>query len=191
LLEMSEMRPLYALLPHPNIAGVEAQVVARRAGAEYHHAAALHDQAGDRERRLAGMLEHDIDVALAGDVPDRLAKPARFLDPAVVCGGTYLRHRAPAGKLLAVDGALGAQLHHVIALALVRDDADRIGPRGRRKLHAEDAETARGAPDQHMIARFHGVGRMTEQHPIGGRKRQRITGRLLPAQVWRLGHELA
>src|SRR5499426_643472 len=45
LLEVSEMRALHALLPHPHITRVEGEVVARGAGTEHHHAAALHDQA--------------------------------------------------------------------------------------------------------------------------------------------------
>src|ERR1700730_18394815 len=77
LLEMREMRALHALLAHPDIARVESDVVARGAGAEHDHAAALDDEARHRERRLAGMLEHDVDVALAGDVPDRLAEAPR------------------------------------------------------------------------------------------------------------------
>ena len=81
---MREVRALDALLPHPDIARVEGDVVARGAGAEHHHAAALDHQARHRERRLAGMLEHDVDVALAGDVPDRLAEAARLFHPGVV-----------------------------------------------------------------------------------------------------------
>src|SRR5262249_61132926 len=84
LFEMGEMRALYAFLPHPDITRVEGEIVARGAGAEYHHAAALHDQAGDREGRLAGMLEHDVDIALPRDVPNRLAEPTPLLHPAVL-----------------------------------------------------------------------------------------------------------
>src|SRR5262250_90818 len=154
LLEVGEMRALYALLSHPHIARVEGDVVARGAGAEHHHAAALHDQAGDRERRLAGMLEHDIDVTLAGDVPDRLTELAGLLDPGVVVRRADLRHLAPAGKLLAVDYAFGTQLHHVVALAFIRDDADGVGAGSSRELHAENAEASGGAPHQHMVARL-------------------------------------
>src|ERR1700759_569668 len=62
LLEMSEMRALNALLPHPDEARVESEIVPRRAGAEDHHAAALDHEARDRKRLLARMLEDDIDV---------------------------------------------------------------------------------------------------------------------------------
>src|SRR5262249_61754108 len=103
---MREVRALHPLLPHPDIARIEGDVVAGGAGAEHDHTAALHHQAGDRKRRLAGMLEYDVDVALAGDVPDRLAEFARLFHPAVVFGGADLRHRAPAGEVRAVDPAL-------------------------------------------------------------------------------------
>ena len=77
-MQVGEVRALHALLVHPQIAGVHRQVVARGAGADDDHAAALHDEHRDRERRLAGMLEHAVDVvALAGDLPDRRAELAR------------------------------------------------------------------------------------------------------------------
>src|ERR1700692_78581 len=102
---MGKMRALDALLPHPDIAGVEGDVVARGAGAKHHHAAALDDQTGDRKRRFARMLEHDVDVFLAGDVPDRLAEAARLLDPGIVFRSADLGHLAPALDLTAVDDA--------------------------------------------------------------------------------------
>src|SRR4029079_11441630 len=105
---MGEMRALDALLPHPDVARVERDVVARGAGAEHHHAAALDHQARHRKSRLAGMLEHNVDVALAGDVPDRLAELPRLLDPVGVFGRADLRHGAPALELLAVDDAARA-----------------------------------------------------------------------------------
>ena len=45
LLEMREVRALDALLPHPDVARIEGDVVAGGAGAEHHHAAALDHQA--------------------------------------------------------------------------------------------------------------------------------------------------
>src|SRR5262249_44167426 len=110
LFQMREVRALDALLPHPNIARIEGDVVAGRAGAEHNHAAALDHEARHRKRRLARMLEHDVDVALARDVPDRLAEAARLLDPGVVIGRADLRHRAPAFELAAVDHTLGAEI---------------------------------------------------------------------------------
>src|SRR4051794_24280478 len=98
------------------------------------------------------MLEYRVDVLLAGNVPDRLAELARFLRPLRIFRRVDRRHLAPTLEVLAVDDAARAERHHVIALGFVRDDADRIGASGRAKLHAEDAEAAGGAPDQHVVA---------------------------------------
>src|SRR5216684_4393351 len=97
------------------------------------------------------MLEHRIDVQLAGDIPDRLAEFARLPDPAVVFRRANLRHLAPAVEVLAIDNALGPEFEHILPLALVRDDADGVGARCRADLHAEHPEAARSAPDQHVI----------------------------------------
>ena len=87
LQEVGEVRALHALLVHPQIARVHGEVVARGAGADHHHAAALDDQHRDRKRRRARMLEHEVDVvALAGDLPDGGAELARLLEPGVVLG---------------------------------------------------------------------------------------------------------
>ena len=137
------------------------------------------------------MLEDGIDVTLAGDVPDCLTKPACLLDPFVVIRRSDLGHHAPAGKVLAVDDTLGAELHHVIALALIGHDADGIGAGGSGELHAEHAEPARGAPYQHVIARFKDVGRVPEQHAVGGCQRQHVAARLFPGQMRWLRHQLA
>src|SRR5215211_1290591 len=190
LLEVREMRALYALLPHPHVARIEGDVVPGGPGAEHHHAAALHHETRDREGLLARMLEHDVHVALAGNVPDRLAELARLLHPGVVFGRIHLGHRTPAGELLAVDGAFGAQAHHVFTLALVRDDADRVGAGGGGELHAEHAKPARAAPHQHVVAGLERVRCMAEQHAVGGGKRERVAGRFLPGEVLRLWHQL-
>src|SRR5205085_12129758 len=140
LLEGREMRALDALLPHPHIARVERDVVAAGAGAEHHHAAALDHEGRDRKSLLARMLEYDVDVAFARDFPNRLAELARLAHPGVVLGRVHPGQLAPAIEVAAVDDALGAELHDVIALALVGHDADGIGARRGRKLHAENAE---------------------------------------------------
>ena len=188
---MGEVRALDALLPHPDIARVERDVVAGGAGAEHHHAAALDHQRRDRERLLARMLEHDVDIALAGDVPDRLAELARFLDPQIVFRRADLGHRAPAIEILAVDHALGAELHDVVALGLIRHHADRVGARGGGKLHAEHAEPTRRTPHQHVVAGLERVRRVAEQHAVRGRQRERVTGRFFPGEVLGLRHQLA
>src|SRR6185312_9146013 len=106
LFQVCEMRALNALLPHPDVTRIERQIVAGGAGAEHDHPAALHDEAGDRERRLAGMLEDDVDVALSGDLPDRLAEAARLFGPGIVFVRADLRHLTPAIEILAVDESL-------------------------------------------------------------------------------------
>src|SRR5690349_15129385 len=98
------------------------------------------------------MLEHDIDIALAGNVPDGLAELARLLHPIVVLGRVDGRHLPPAIEVLAVDHALGAEAEHVIALGLVRDHADRVRARSGTKLHTENTETARAAPYENIVA---------------------------------------
>src|SRR5882762_4798928 len=112
------MAALDALLAHPYEARVHREVVAGGAGAEHHHAAALHDEARDREGLLAGMLEHEVDVvALAGVLPDGGAELAALLH---VLGVALLvvdvGQLAPAVEVVAIDDALGAEAHHEIGL---------------------------------------------------------------------------
>ena len=57
-------------------------------------------------------------------------------------------------------------------------------------MHAEHAETAGSAPDQHIVAGLEDVRRMAEQHAIGGGQRQRVAGGFFPGQMRRLAHEL-
>ena len=152
----------------------------RRAGAEHHHAAALHDEAGNRERLLARMLEHRVDVLLLGDVPDRLAELAGLRHEGVVLGRIDLRQLPPAIEVLAVDDALGAERHHELALCFVRDDADGVGAGRRAKLHAEHAQSPRCAPDENVVARLQSMRLMAEQHAIGGCERERIATRSPP-----------
>jgi len=58
---------------------------------------------------VASPGEHDVDVVLAGDVPDRLAELAGFLDPGVVFRRADLGHLTPTGKILAVRVWSGRQ----------------------------------------------------------------------------------
>ena len=110
LLQVGEVGALHPLLPHPEIARVEGEVVAGGAGADHDHAALLHHEDRDRERRLARVLEDDVDVALAGDVPDRLAEARASLSHSSYSGVPTFGICAPALELLAVDHALGAEL---------------------------------------------------------------------------------
>src|SRR5205823_7068436 len=114
------MRALDALLVHPQITRIHGEIVARSAGTDHHHAAALDDEYRYREDRLARVLEHHIDiVAFAGYRPDGLAEIAHAFDPFIVLGRADLRHLSPAGEILAVDDALGAERHDEIALVII------------------------------------------------------------------------
>src|SRR3569832_276111 len=98
------------------------------------------------------MLEHDVDILLASDVPDGLSELARFLEPRVVLGRADLWHLAPTVEVFAVDDALGAEVAHVLRLALVRLFGDCVRAGGGDELNTKHAEAARGAPDQHVVA---------------------------------------
>ena len=97
----------------------------------------------------------------------------------------------PAVEILAVDDALGAEREHVVALGFIGNDADRIGAGGRAELHAENAEPAGSAPDEHIVAGLQAMRLVAEQHAIGGGQRQRIAGALLPGEMLGLLHQLA
>src|SRR5689334_18924151 len=138
LQQIGEVRALNALLAHPDIARIEGDVVAGGAGAEDDHAAALHDETRYRESGFAWVFEHHVDiVALAGDVPDRLAEFARFFGPSVIFRRTHFGHRAPAIEILAIDDAFGAERHDEVAFALVAEDADGIGAGDGAELNRE------------------------------------------------------
>src|SRR5262249_40923451 len=119
LLEMREVRALNTLLAHPDVARIECEIVAGSAGAEYDHAAALHDETGHRKRLFARMLEHNVDIPLACDVPDPLAEAARFLRPVIELRRIHRWHLAPALEILAIDDTLGAKIEDVFDLRVV------------------------------------------------------------------------
>ena len=56
------MRADDLLLPHPEVADVEVEVVAGGGGADHHLAERLHDEDRRREGRLSDVLEHDVRV---------------------------------------------------------------------------------------------------------------------------------
>src|SRR6185312_1712290 len=183
---------LNALLAHPHITRIESDVVTGGSRAEDDHAAALHDQARDREGRFAWVLEHHVDVvALAGDLPDRLAEFARFLGPRVIFRRADGRHLAPALEILAVDDALGAQRQNEFTLGLIGDNADGVRARHRAKLNRERTQSARRTPDQHVMARTQDVRAMAEKHAICRCERQRVASRFFPRQMLGTLHELA
>src|SRR5690606_518858 len=144
------------------------------------------------ECRLARVLEDEIDIiALAGDVPDRLAEVANLLEPGVILRRADLRHFAPAVEVLAVDDALGAELHDEVTLVVVRYDADRVGSRRGTELNGHGAEPTRGTPHEDIVPGPQDIGAMAEQHAIGRGESQRVAGAFLPGQVPRALHQLA
>ena len=177
------MAALDALLAHPQEAGVHGQVEARGAGADGHHAAALDQEHRDRERRLAGVFEHQVDVAIAGDLPDGLTELARLLHVVAELGPVDLGQLAPAVEVVAVQDVLGAHRQHELALVLAGHHADGVGAGHGGQLHGEDAQAPRRAPDQHVLAGLQLMRLVAEQHPVGGGERQGVAGRLFPGQV--------
>ena len=191
LLQVGKVGALQTLLVHPHIAHVEGAVEAGGAGADHDHAALFANQRGDGERGLTRVLEHHVHiVALAGEFPDGLAELAGLFQPRVVFGAVHRGQLAPAVEVLAVDHALGALIHHELALALVRDHADRVGANGVGELDRVGAEATGGPPDQNVLARLQLMGVMAKQHPVGGGQRQRIAGSLFPSQVLGARHQL-
>src|SRR5215510_15820862 len=126
------------------------------------------------------MLEDDIDVAFPGDIPDRLAETACFFRPLGEFRRVYRRHLSPTLVVLAIDHAFGAEVEDVLDLRLIRNDADGVGAGPGNKLDTEHAEASGGSPYQNVVAGLERVRRMPEQHPICGRERERVAGRLLP-----------
>src|SRR5579871_51353 len=138
------------------------------------------------------MLEYHVDiVALAGDIPDRFAELAGFLEPAVVFGRADFRHLAPAVELFAVDHAFGAKREDEFAFAFVGNHADRVRARHRAELNGERAKAAARAPDENVVAGPQDVRTMAKEHPIGGCKRERVTGRFFPSEMLGPFHQLA
>ena len=101
-----------------------------------------------------------------------------------------VRHHAPMEKFLAIDDALGAELHAEVDLAIVADDADRNSAFGLDDLNRHASEPARRAPNQHDVVVAHGVRRPSHQHAIRGRAHQRRAGGFFPGEMLRLRHTL-
>ena len=65
-----------------------------------------------------------------------------------------------------------------------------LAPAVLHQLDGDRAKAARGAPDQHVLARLQHVRAVAEQHPVGGGQRQRVAGALFPGQVLGARHQL-
>ena len=68
------------------------------------------------------------------------------------------------------------------------DHPDRVSAGGGAQLRGEDAQPARGAPDQHLVAGLEVA--LVDQHAVGREVGEAVGGGLLPGQVLRLGQEL-
>ena len=123
-----------------------------------------------------------VDFARAGS--QIAAEAARFLGQSLYSGVLTLG-TVPAGNSLRLTRPC-AEAHDVIALGLVE-----MMPMAWRRccaeLHAK-TQPPGGAPDQHVIAGFQRMRRMSEQHAVGGGECQRVAGRFFPGEVPRLRH---
>src|SRR3546814_14837058 len=84
-----------------------------------------------------------------------------------------------------------AQRNDAVALILVGDHADGIGAGGGDELDRHRSQTARGAPDQHVVAGPQDVRAVAEQHAVGGREGERVAPDLPPGPVAPPRHTLA
>ncbi len=139
---MGEMQSLDGVLAgHPDEARVEGRICSSSPAQKTTMPPRLTTKQ-DRKGLLAWMFEDDVDVLLARYVPDRFAELARLRHERGVFVGVDLGQLAPALESLAVDHAPGPERQDIVALALVRDDADRVGAGRRAELNAEHAEPA-------------------------------------------------
>ena len=113
---MCKVRALNTLLTHPDETRIKSEIEARRTRAEHDHTATFRDEGGDRKGLFTRMFEHDVDILLSGNVPDRLAELTCFTHEGVEFRRIDGRQLAPAIKVLAVDHAFGAKAQNIIAL---------------------------------------------------------------------------
>ena len=96
----------------------------------------------------------------------------------------------PVVRRPAVDHRLDPEVVEELHLLGRGHDADRRAAAVEHVLHRVAAEAAGRPPHEHLVALGHprAVGR--DEHAVGGGVAQRVDGRLLPAEVRRLRHEL-
>src|SRR4051812_43595174 len=187
LIGVGEVRPDDLLLAHPQVAHVEVQLVAGRAGADHDLAERLDREHRGGEGRLADVLEDDVG-RVAEDLLDALGERARDLEALLLLVGRLAALAHHPGELVAVDVVHRPQLLHQLALVGAGHDADRVGARHRAALGREHAEPAGAAPDQHALAGLELA--LADQHPVGGEVDEPVGGRLVPGQVLGAGEEL-
>ena len=114
------MAALDTFLVHPDIARIHCQVKARRARTDHYHATLFAHEGRDRERRLAKMFEHHINIiALAVDVPDRLSKLKHLGKSSFVIVGIARRQLPPTTEIFAVHNALCTKPHDKLPFAFI------------------------------------------------------------------------
>jgi hypothetical protein len=181
---VGEVRALDRLELHPEVAVVVLDHVARGGGAGHDGPRPL---AG--EHRCPHGLAPGCSKTISGSPPTRVPDVLAEAAPLRLVLGVLVAPEPVAGRL-AVDDRLDAEVVEQGHLLGRRDDADRRAAAVEHVLHGEAAQAAAGPPDQHLVALGHPGPVVRDQHAVGGRVAQRVDGRLLPAQVGRLGHEL-
>src|SRR3954452_23845874 len=104
------------LLPHPEVAHVEVQVVPRRGTADHDLAERAHRQYRGRERGLTDVLEHDVGWVAAEQLGDVLREPARLLEARLLLVGGLAAAAHHPRELVAVDVGDGTELLDELAL---------------------------------------------------------------------------
>ena len=125
---------------------------------------------------------------VAEDLLHRLVEAARLPEALLLLLGRLAALAHHARELVAVDVAVGAELHDQLALLLGGDDADALRPGRLAELHREHAEAAGGAPDQDLVAGLQIA--LVDQHPVGGEVGEPVRGGLLPGEVLGLPQQL-
>src|SRR3954451_10290615 len=151
LVRVGEVRADDLLLLHPQVADVEVEVEARRAGADDDLAERLDGQHRGREGGRADVLEDDVG-RVAQDLLDGLAEAPRLLEARLLLLGRLAAAAHHPRVLAAVDVADGAQLLDQLALLVAVDHPDALGARCLADLGGEDAQATRRAPDQDLLA---------------------------------------
>ena len=181
---VGEVGALDGLELHPEVAVVVLDHVARRGRAGHDRPRPLAGEHRRTHRLPPRVLEDDLGLG-ADQAADVLAEAA----PLRLVLGVLVRPEAVVRRL-AVDHGLDPEVVEQLDLLGRGHDADRRAAAVEHVLDGVAAEATAGPPDQHLVALGHAGPVRRDEHPIGGRVAQSVDGRLLPAEVRRLGHEL-
>ena len=129
LFQRCEVTALDAFLAHPHIASVEGEIVSGRTSAEDDHSATLGHHAGNRERRLAWMFEHHVDViTFASNVPDGTTEAAAAFHIGVEAVRIiHIGQGTPAIEVTAVDDPDSTHVGYVVGFFIAGDYSDWLG----------------------------------------------------------------